>query len=60
MSKSGFKEQLRIRNVSNTPEARRIEELGDHFDSNRNRKGWTNAYKKPQTNSVKSKSGFEI
>ena len=59
MSKKGFKEQLRVRNVSNTPEARRIEELGDHFDSNRNRKGWANSYKRPQTNAGKNNTGSE-
>lgn len=52
MSKKGFKEQLRVRNVSNTPEIRKSqEEFGNHFDSNRSRKGWSDAYKKPKTNS---------
>lgn len=45
MSKKAFKEQLRVRNVPAYSVFKN--EFGDHFDSNRNKQGWSGAYGRP-------------
>ena len=45
MSKKTFKEQLRVRNVPADSVFK--EEFGNHFDSNRSKKGWSGAYGRP-------------
>lgn len=53
--KERFKEQLRVKSIYNDPKVR---EHGLHFDSNRDRKGWSDAFPK-KTNVEKKDEGSE-